>query len=155
MTTLFISLHNKIASNIENVLAADAFASEEVRNYKIYFVTRAACEGIYRTIVRHELLPRILHPAVVATYGAPDARFLDTQTLDTLPLEFASAFRFGHAMVRQFYVFNDFNSYGEDLVDMMLSTSAARPWRMPLDDTWMAQWSHFFEIRGKLPKLKQ
>jgi hypothetical protein len=82
-------------------------------------------------------------------------QFLDVQTLDTLPLEFANVLRFGHAMVRQFYVFNDFNRYGEDLVDMMLSTSAARPWRMPLDDTWMAQWSHFFEIGGSKPNLSR
>jgi hypothetical protein len=155
ITTLFISLHNKIASNIENMLTADVFASEEVKNYRVYFVSRAVCENIYRAIVRDDLLPRILHPAIVDTYSDPHVQFLDAQTLDTLPLEFANVFRFGHAMVRQFYVFNDFNSYGEDLVDMMLSTSAARPWRMPLDDTWMAQWSHFFEIGGSNPNLSR
>jgi hypothetical protein len=155
ITTLFISLHNKIASMIEDLLTADAFPSEDVRNYRVYFVSRAVCESIYRAIVRDDLLPRILHRAVVDHYGAPQVQFLDSQTLDALPLEFANAFRFGHAMVRPFYVFNDFNRYGEDLVDMMLSTSAARPWRMPLDDTWMAQWSHFFEIDGSNPNLSR
>jgi hypothetical protein len=155
ITTLFLLLHNKIASNIENILAEEVFASEEVKNYRIYFISRAACENIYRAIVRNDLLPRILHPAIIGEYSAPHVQFLDLQTLDALPVEFAIVLRFGHAMVRPFYVFNDFNSYGEDLVDMMLSTSAARPWRMPLDDTWMAQWSHFFEIGGSKPNLSR
>jgi hypothetical protein len=155
ITTLFLLLHNKIASNIENLVAGDVFASEEVKNYRIYFVSRAVCEEIYRAIVRNDLLPRILHPAIVEFYSDPQVQFLDPQTLDALPVEFATVLRFGHAMVRQFYVFNDFNSYGEDLVDMMLSTSAARPWRMPLDDTWMAQWSHFFESGGRKPNLSR
>ena len=73
-------------------------------------------------------------------------RSCDTQSPDELPTEFAHAFRFGHAMVRPNYVFNDLNGYGEDLADMMLATSGGRPWRMPLDETWMAQWSRFFEI---------
>ena len=155
MTTLFILLHNRIASHIDDVLAREKFASTEVRNYRVYFVSRSACENIYRSIVRNDLLPRILHPAIVDAYSGRKIEFLDPQTLEALPLEFANAFRFGHAMVRPSYVFNDFNSYGEDLVDMMLSTSAARPWRMPLDETWMAQWSHFFEMNGSKPNLSR
>jgi len=155
VTTLFLQLHNRLAAELEDVVPTDAFATEEIRRYRTYFVTRAACEQIYRRIVRVDLLPRLLHPVVVAAYAGQDVQFLDEQPLDALPLEFASTFRFGHAMVRHNYVFNDLNSYGEDLVDMMLSNSAARPWRMPLDHTWMAQWGRFFEIGGSRPNLSR
>ena len=38
---------------------------------------------------------------------------------------------------------------------MMLATSGGRPWRMPLDETWMAQWSRFFEIGRQRPNLSR
>jgi hypothetical protein len=155
ITTLFILLHNKIALLVEKLLDEEDFASEEIKGYRIYFISRMFCEHIYRTIVRCDLLPRLLHPAVAAAYDDPAVDFVDTQGFDALPIEFASVLRFGHAMVRPSYVFNDFNSYGEDLIDMMLTTSAARPWRMPLDETWIAQWSHFFEIGGSEPNLSR
>jgi hypothetical protein len=127
----------------------------DIRNYRVYLITRAICVRIYQKLVRDDLLPRILHPGIVSAYGATGAPFLDSQPLDSLPSEFAHVLRFGHAMVRPNYVFNDLNTYGQDLTDMMLSTSGARPWRMPLDGTWMVQWSHFFGGGSRKPNLSR
>ncbi|RXT46639.1 peroxidase family protein [Bradyrhizobium betae] len=149
LTTLFILLHNRIAADVEAVLAGESLPNVVIRGYRIYFISRMLCEHIYRDVIRHDLLPRILHPAVVTVYEQPSFELVDQPGGEALPIEFVSVLRFGHAMVRHSYVFNDLNSYGEDLIDMMLSTSAARPWRMPLDETWMAQWSYFFDMGGE------
>src|SRR5581483_5050303 len=149
LTTLFQCAHNKIAEAVDRASIAGAGVAADVAAYRSYFVSRAIVERIYRNIVRSDLLPRLLHPAVRRAYDRPDIEFVDSQPLDALPVEFGHVLRFGHAMVRQNYVFNELNTYGEDLVDMMLATSAARPWRMPLDDTWVAQWSCFFDIDAR------
>ena len=134
LTTLFHQLHNKIAQTVESAGLVAGGLAADIRNYRVYLLSRAICVRVYRRLLREDLLPRILHPAIVAAYDRDGATFLDTQSPDELPTEFAHAFRFGHAMVRPNYVFNDLNVYGEDLADMMLATSGARPWRMPLDN---------------------
>ncbi len=155
LTILFHELHNKIAASVESAgLIGDRVAAD-IRNYRIYLVSRAVCARVYRRLVREDLLPRLLHPDIVSAYDRESVSFLDAQSLDELPTEFAHAFRFGHAMVRPNYVFNDLNGYGEDLTDMMLSTSGGRPWRMPLDETWMAQWSRFFQVGTQRPNLSR
>jgi Animal haem peroxidase len=155
LTTLFHQLHNKIAQIVESAGLVAGSLAADIRNYRVYLLSRAICVHVYRRLLREDLLPPILHPGIVAAYDRDDATFLDTQSPDELPTEFAHAFRFGHAMVRPNYVFNDLNVYGEDLADMMLATSGARPWRMPLDDSWMAQWSRFFAIGGDRPNLSR
>ncbi len=154
-TTLFHQLHNNIAEVVEATGLAAGNLGADIRNYRVYLITRAICVRIYQKLVRDDLLPRILHPGIVSAYGATGALFLDSQPLDSLPSEFAHVLRFGHAMVRPNYVFNDLNAYGQDLTDMMLSTSGARPWRMPLDETWMVQWSHFFGGGSRKPNLSR
>ena len=62
-----------------------------------------------------------------------------------IPFEFShGAFRFGHAMVRHEYCINDLSI--QDLYSTLEKTSANDPVNMPLDETWMVQWSRFFEI---------
>jgi hypothetical protein len=155
MTVLFLSLHNKLLSEVSASLGAEAAPSEDVRSYRMYFVTRFLCENVYREIVKNDFLPRLLHEGVLRLYSSSNRDFLDHDSLDEIPLEFAHAFRFGHAMVRPFYIVNDLKPGGEELVDMMLATSISRPWRVPLDETWMVQWSHFFEIDGSMPNLSR
>ena len=155
LTILFHRLHNRIAASVESAGLTGNRVAADIRNYRIYLVSRAICVRIYQRLVRDDLLPRLLHPGIVSAYDQDGVSFLDTQSLDELPTEFAHVFRFGHAMVRPNYVFNDLNGYGEDLADMMLATSAGRPWRMPLDETWMAQWSRFFAIGTQRPNLSR
>jgi len=155
LTILFHELHNKIAASVESAGLIDSRLAADIRNYRIYLVSRAICVRIYHRLVREDLLPRLLHRDIVNSYDQDEVSFLDRQSLDELPTEFAHAFRFGHAMVRPSYVFNDLNGYGEDLADMMLATSGARPWRMPLDETWMAQWPRFFQIGAQRPNLSR
>ena len=72
----------------------------------------------------------------------------------TLSFEFShGAFRFGHAMVRHEYCINDLSI--QDLNSTLEKTSASDPVNMPLDETWMVQWSRFFEINGSTPNFSR
>ena len=71
-----------------------------------------------------------------------------------IPFEFShGAFRFGHAMVRPEYSINDLSI--QDLYSTLEKTSANDPVNMPLDETWMVQWSRFFEINGSTPNFSR
>jgi len=152
---LFHLLHNRVLAQLERELGDVAFPSEDIKRYRLYFAARLLCEDTYRLIVRDDFLPRILHPSVLNRYGRREPDYLDSQSLDELPIEFAHVFRFGHAMVRPFYVINGLKPDGEELVDMLLTTSGFRPWRMPVDESWLVQWSHFFAIGGSKPNLSR
>lgn len=152
---LFHLLHNNVLARLETELGNLAFPSEDVRRYRLYFTARLLCERAYRKIISTDLLPRILHPAVIDRYGGTGADYLDDHSLVEIPIEFAHVFRFGHAMVRPFYVINGLKPDGEELVDMLLTTSAFRPWRTPVDESWLIQWSRFFVIDGSKPNLSR
>lgn len=152
---LFHLLHNRVVGLLESELGDFPFPSEDTKRYRLYFAARALCESTYRSIVRNDYLPRILHPAVIDCYTNREPDYLDHQSLGELPIEFAHVFRFGHAMVRPFYVVNDLKPDGEELVDMLLTTSGFRPWRMPIDESWLIQWSRFFSIGGSKPNLSR
>ena len=71
-----------------------------------------------------------------------------------IPFEFShGAFRFGHAMVRPEYQINDLSLH--DLNNTLEKSSINDPANMPLDETWMVQWSRFFEINGSMPNFSR
>ena len=111
-----------------------------------FFTTPGTLPPKFIAIIRFDLLKRLLHPSVYQHYLVDAPVYLDPQNLSTLPVEFAQAYRFGHAMIRPIYFVNDDNPDGEHVLDMMLATSAHRPWRMPLDESWLIQWSRFFRL---------
>ena len=97
---------------------------------------------------------RVIHPAIYAAYSGARPDFIDRpEPRNTaigdweIPLEFShGAFRFGHAMVRPEYQINDLSLH--DLNNTLEKSSVNGPANMPLDETWMVQWSRFFEING-------
>lgn len=116
-----------------------------------YKRARLATTLAYRSILRNDLLRRLLDRDVFAWYNASSdpARYL---SLDVgggpVTREFAhAAFRIGHSMVRPFYKFND-HSEVHPIQRVLTRTSEMDPLEVPLDRCWIAQWSRFYDIPG-------
>ena len=161
LTALLALLHNGL---VDIIRRQEGHAVPNARfgaAYKRFLCARGALTAIYHNIIRNDLMQRVLHPAVHASYGGPAPHFIDR--LDPasnaigdweIPLEFShGAFRFGHAMVRPEYQINDLSLH--DLNNTLEKSSMNDPANMPLDETWMVQWSRFFEIGGSTPNFSR
>jgi hypothetical protein len=86
----------------------------------------------------------------------PDnAPFIDAGAGGDVTREFLQTLRFGHAMVRPHYRVNDLYERREELIDVLLTTSRGRPWRLPLDETWAVTWSKFFALSEARPNASR
>ena len=146
ITMLFQAFHNVVVDQLVAMFDCESHSLRDVIDHALFLSARSITTEVFRCIVRRDLLPRLLHPVVHEHYFERAEPYLDCADLTEIPWEFAQAFRFGHVMVRPFYVVNPLNPEGETVVDMMLATSLRRPWRAPLDESWMIQWSRFFEL---------
>ena len=162
LTALLALLHNGLVDIIrgreDNAGPNGQFGAA----YKRFLCARSALTAIYHNIIRNDLMRRVIHPAVYASYGGPTAHFIDRPASAEalaigdweIPFEFShGAFRFGHAMVRPEYQINDLSLH--DLNNTLEKSSVNDPANMPLDETWMVQWSRFFEINGSTPNLSR
>jgi hypothetical protein len=162
LTALLALLHNGL---IDIIRRQDDNAGPNGRfgaAYKRFLCARSALTAIYHNIIRNDLLRRVIHPTVYSAYCGPTPHFIDRPTPAEglaigeweIPFEFShGAFRFGHAMVRPEYQINDLSLH--DLNNTLEKTSANDPANMPLDETWMVQWSRFFEISGSKPNFSR
>ena len=162
LTALFALLHNAL---VDLIRRQEGNARPNARfgaAYKRFLCARGALTAIYHNIIRKDLMRRVIHPAVHAGYSGPHPQFMDrpassgqTTVNDwEIPLEFShGAFRFGHAMVRPEYQINDLSLH--DLNVTLEKSSVNDPANMPLDETWMVQWSRFFEIAGSTPNFSR
>ena len=158
LTALFALLHNSLVDLIRRQESDGAPNSQFGAAYKRFLCAREALTLIYHNILRNDLMRRILHPAICAAYSGPTPHFIDRPDISAgdwqIPFEFShGAFRFGHAMVRHEYCINDVSL--QDLNNTLEKTSANDPANMPLDETWMVQWSRFFEINGTRPNFSR
>ncbi len=148
VTALFQMLHNALVEM--QPLAEGGPIGSRVRAHNLrFFVARQACTLIWRHLVRTDILPRILHPAVRALYAPGGPGPLESAATPGMPLEFShGAFRFGHAMARDSYHFGD----AEEplaLGTTLRQSSARSPDLMPLRRIWIVQWSRFFQLPGR------
>lgn len=154
LTAMFHLLHNAI---VDRLPVDRAVQSSLQAAYDRFQAARAAVTLIYRSVIRRDLLPRILHPAVRPNYETENPRFIERGARGNdwrVPVEFShAAFRFGHAMVRNQYRMNEKSSF--DISSTLRRTSAHEPLNMPLDAPWIVQWGQFFEIRGSRPNLSR
>lgn len=161
MTTLFALLHNGL---VDLIARGDQGSAGQVRDSHHRFLTaRALTSLMYRQVVREDLMRRLLHPAIYDVYSGDAPSFLeDEQAADSsalapawsIPLEFShGVFRFGHSMVRDEYRINAFAT--NDLVENLQKTSFTDPVNMPLNESWVVQWSRFFSINGSKPNLSR
>ncbi|WP_213289100.1 peroxidase family protein [Bradyrhizobium sp. sGM-13] len=162
LTALFALLHNGLIDLIrrqeDNAGPNDRFGAA----YKRFLCAREALTAIYHNIIRKDLMRRVIHPAIYQAYSCPKPDFIDRPDPAEglaigdweIPFEFShGAFRFGHAMVRHEYRINDLSLH--DLNNTLEKSSANDPLNMPLDETWMVQWSRFFEISGSKPNFSR
>lgn len=145
ITALFILVHNAAADR----MPANWRAEER------YLGARLAVTAAYRTILRNDLLPRILEPATYRWYAgqAGNRRFLAGNLEGkVVTAEFAHAvWRMGHAMVRPEYRFN-LRSESHPLDTVIERNARNLPREMPFDREWIAQWSLFFDFGKRKPQ---
>jgi hypothetical protein len=104
---LFMRFHNRVVSLLENPrLCFPAPGAGTIFERARRFVT-----WHYQWLVREEFLRLIIHRNVfselIATGGQPKLFHVGEDTAVDLPVEFTiAAFRFGHSMVRDTYLFN-------------------------------------------------
>ena len=161
LTALFALLHNGLIDVIRRGEPAVGPNSNLGAAYKRFLCARDALTLIYRNVIRKDAMRRVLHPSIYATYAGPVPNFIDSASSGSheqdgweIPLEFShGAFRFGHAMVRPEYVINDI--FTHDLNNTLEKNSANDPVNMPLDASWIVQWSRFFEIGGSRPNFSR
>jgi hypothetical protein len=157
LTATFALLHNGLVDLVRRGEPVGHAHARFGAAYRRFLCARDALTSIYRNIIRKDVMRRILHPAVYAAYSASSPRFLDqTGTAGEwqIPFEFShGAFRFGHAMVRPEYRINDLSEH--DLNNTLVKNSVNEPVNMPLDETWIVQWTRFFEIRGSRPNFSR
>jgi hypothetical protein len=147
LTSLFALLHNGVINGLEG--AELAGRRTPVHAHALFAKARSLSTRAYRSVVKNDLLRRLLDPAVYRIYE--NGFLLDAAAADEpgwkAPLEFSQgAIRFGHAMVRDEYRIND--GAMNDLIENLAKTSLADPQNMPLNESWVVQWSHFFEMEG-------
>jgi Animal haem peroxidase len=144
---LFHLAHNAIYKMIAKATGNDRSTDVEFA-YRLFACSRAILTLIYRRIVRFDVLPRILHPDVMALYGKT---CIPLSPFNGVPVEFSrGAFRFAHAMVRSDYQFNANSHKGPDNKSFVELSSRREPENMPLAAEWMVDWAFFFDLRDKI-----
>ena len=162
LTALLALLHNGLIDIIRRHEGTAGPNGQFGAAYRRFLCAREALVAIYHNVLRKDLMQRVLHPSIYAAYQGPSPDFIDRpHSADRfpngaweIPIEFShGAFRFGHAMVRPEYQINDLSLH--DLNITLEKSSVNDPANMPLDETWMVQWSRFFEINGSTPNLSR
>ena len=162
LTALLALLHNGLIDIVRRHEGHAGPNGQFGAAYRRFLCAREALVAIYHNVLRKDLMQRVIHPAIYAAHQGPSPAFMDrphaTECFPTggweIPLEFShGAFRFGHAMVRPEYQINDLSLH--DLNITLEKSSMNDPANMPLDETWMVQWSRFFEINGSRPNLSR
>lgn len=144
LTALLQLTHNTAMDVLE--AGVDPVSPEE--SFRNFSRVRGALTHVYRKIIRHDLLPRLLNGEVVAHYEAKDSPFFDTLDEDAFVTpEFAhAAYRAGHAMVRESYFFNSEPPVEHNLMDVLRRNSERNPPKTPHNRDWIIAWSYFFDL---------
>jgi len=144
LTYLFHELHNMVVDRLP--ASSDSGSLSEQKGLSRFSRARNVVVTVYRNLITEDLLPRLLHKSVLSRYAGQRDEFLDASDFE-VPLEFAHAVcRIGHAMVRPNYRIQPGEEHQHGLKDVLRTTSSRRPWRMPISNTWVLDWSLFYEL---------
>lgn len=140
--TLWALAHNAIAAVLaETRTPADAF--EQARRIN---------RGIYRDVLRHDVLGSWLIEPLRARYTADAPHRLTDARFGRAPREFmAGVGRLGHGLVREIYALNDTLPV-MGLRNIMRQTATGRPHDMPLTEDWLLDFGRFFAIGASVPQ---
>lgn len=149
LTALFALLHNGLVERLTHGSPRNP-AEANAR----YLAARSIATHLFRKILRNDLLRRFLDPKIYQLYsrGFSLNGKASTPRPWAVPIEFShGAIRFGHSLVRHEYRIND--GALNDLIENLTKTSLSDAVNMPLNESWIVQWSHFFAIDGSKPNL--
>jgi hypothetical protein len=135
-------LHNAIAGRLAETHAPNE-AFEQARRIN---------RGIYRDVIRHDVLGTWLMPALRDRYAGPAPQLMFAAATGRAPCEFmAGVGRLGHGLVREIYALNDATPI-VGLRNLIRHTGAGRPHDMPLTEDWLVDFARFFAIDGSEPQ---
>ncbi|MBV9076580.1 MAG: hypothetical protein JO048_03740, partial [Methylobacteriaceae bacterium] len=139
---LFHLLHNHVCDRL-----AAAPPAGGPRRPDLFGAARRVVGATYRTIIREDLMRRLLADDVYAHYAGQADPFLDEGATSGIPVEFShAAFRVGHAMVQPGYKLRHEVEFG--LEDLLRLSSDLSSDRLPPPWSWLPRWSHFYELDG-------
>jgi hypothetical protein len=137
---LFLKFHNEAVKQL-NAKPPTIIGIENLGPGTVFNRAQRLTRWHYQWVVRHDLLPRILHPSV---WNQQDRTvWPSSQPKDgfPIPIEFSlAAFRFGHSMVRNAY---GLNCRQKRVTISDLMALGHRP--SPLPDDFMIEWGRFFD----------
>lgn len=147
LTVLFHRLYNAIVAQTPVVSLGPSGISLPPRHRAR--IARLATIRIYRRILRHDLLPKLMHPDVIGLYqvDAPK-RQLFTTDVEALSHFGAAASRVAHSMVREKYFLRD--AFPIDLRRLISTSSLHYVKSVPTQKSWEIDWSLFFPETGDI-----
>lgn len=139
----FIRFHNRVVDTLPPTPDAQKF--DRARRRVVLH---------YQWMLRHDYLPRICDPTVVADVFRNGRKVIDVGadpfSMPTMPIEFSvAAFRLGHAMVREAYDWNArFNNGGGtlDLLFFFSGVSGDLGGNLRLPSNWIADWRRIYRF---------
>jgi len=147
MLVLFHELHNYIVDELARSGSFYPTDNPFADVQRLFVAARTACILIYRSLIRRDLLPRILHRDVREAYETSRQRPFPSLVGGEwrAPLEFTNGFfRFAHSMIRAAYRFNR-DAPEAFAIDRILDrTSENSPSDVPLEAVWLVNWELFF-----------
>lgn len=153
LLTVFVHLHNGVIDCIERLqpqVESMSFIEWQERSFTD---ARQIVERIYRSVVRNDLMKRLINPNIYKHYDCEKPQFINNPAERQMTLEFSQAvFRFGHAMIRPSYHMANNKHEPRTINEILLFTSANRPWQMPLDESWIIDWSEYFDLGFRKPR---
>lgn len=134
VVVLFSILHNAIAGKLSDTLPAPAR----------FAYARTAVMRMYHSIIRNDLLKRLLHEGVYGRLNARPASSADWLWHGSeIPYELShGAFRIGHGMARSSYDLNEQPNPPVRINQLLDAINGALP------SNWVVAWSKFFDLGG-------
>jgi hypothetical protein len=137
---LFLKFHNEAIKQLSATPPTEV-GREHPGSGTIFKRAQRLVRWHYQWIVRHDLLPRILHTSVWNRQGRGIRGQSHFKDGFSIPIEFSlAAFRFGHSMVRNAYGLNC-RQKRVTLPELMALGHKASP----LPDDFMIEWGRFFD----------
>jgi len=144
LAVVFHLLHNGLVKWAEDIPVKSYASNAWEAAMDRYYYARTASTLIFRNILRHDVMKRLLHPTVYELYASPTPPSV-FEWDGRIPLEFShGALRVCHAMPRGHYVLNERSDF--NLIDVLMENSANHPNKMPLREFWAVAWSNFFDL---------
>ncbi len=137
---VFLKLHNEAVKQL-SPKGPTITGSEVLGTGTIFEQAQRLVRWHYQWIVRHDLLPRILHSSVWRLQDRTTWTPVLANGTFAMPIEFAlAAFRFGHSMVRNAYALNCRRTRVTISDVMSLGHRSS-----PIDDHLIIEWGRFFD----------